>query len=90
MIYKLIGSHNSYKKAIEKPLWDSMYRVDSARAIALQYAHIPLNKQLDLGLRSLELDVFYDPKGGHFVNPNGISQLKAKGNNLWLLMWNRN
>ncbi len=76
---QIIGSHNSYKIAIEKPLWDHLYQIDSARALSLQYSHITLEEQLDLGLRSLELDVFHDPLGGHFLNPKGLAGLKSEG-----------
>lgn len=76
---QVIGSHNSYKIAIEKPLWDYLYSVDSARAISLQYGHIPILEQLELGLRNLELDVFYDPLGGHFSNPKGLRIVQSIG-----------
>ena len=39
---------------------------------SLEYEHIPLSDQLDLGLRGLELDVFYDPDGGYYANPRGL------------------
>lgn len=45
----------------------------------LKYKHPPLSKQLDLGLRSLELDVNPDPKGGNFLNPRGYEVLKQQG-----------
>lgn len=35
-------------------------------AKALEYVRIPLSQQLDLGLRKLELDVFYQPQSGEF------------------------
>ncbi|MBD0777410.1 hypothetical protein HPE56_06370 [Maribacter sp. ANRC-HE7] len=76
---QVIGSHNSYKIPIDPSLWDYLYELDSAKAISLQYGHIPLTEQLDLGLRNLELDIFYDPKGGHFSNPKGLEIEKTKG-----------
>ncbi len=76
---QVIGSHNSYKMAIEGPLWDYLYTQDSSGAKSLQYDHIPIEKQLDLGLRNLELDVFYDPEGGRFSNPKGLEIVKASG-----------
>ncbi|WP_298238576.1 phosphatidylinositol-specific phospholipase C1-like protein [uncultured Algibacter sp.] len=76
---QVIGSHNSYKRPIEKPLWEYIYAIDSVRALSLQYGHISIEKQLDLGLRNLELDVFYDPKGGHFSNPKGLEIVKKLG-----------
>ena len=74
-----IGSHNSYKIGIEQPLWDYLYQKDSSRALSLQYHHIPLAEQLELGLRNLELDVFYDPEGGHFSDPKGLQIIKEQG-----------
>ncbi len=74
---QVIGSHNSYKMPIEKPLWEYLYSLDSTRALSLQYGQISIKKQLDLGLRNLELDVFYDPKGGHFSNPKGLGIIKS-------------
>ncbi len=76
---QVVGSHNSYKISIEKPLWNYLYSIDSLKALSLQYGHISLEKQLDLGLRNLELDVFYDPEGGHFKNPKGLDIIKTMG-----------
>ncbi len=76
---QVIGSHNSYKIPIEKPLWEYIYQLDSAQAIALQYGHVPILEQLQLGLRNLELDVFHDPKGGHFSNPKGLDVVRKAG-----------
>ncbi|MHA7943834.1 Ca2+-dependent phosphoinositide-specific phospholipase C [Formosa sp. 3Alg 14/1] len=75
---QVIGSHNSYKIAIEPPLWNIINVMDSKTAQSLQYEHISLKDQLNLGLRNLELDVFYDPKGGHFSKPKGLSWVKLK------------
>jgi len=76
---QVIGSHNSYKVAIEKPLYDYLYSLEPEKIEGLQYGHISLEKQLDLGLRNLELDVFYDPLGGHFSNPKGLAIVKSLG-----------
>jgi hypothetical protein len=76
---QVIGSHNSYKLAIELPLFDYLYKQDPSIAKSLQYSHIPLEDQLDLGLRNVELDVFYDPKGGRFSNPKGLEIVKKMG-----------
>lgn len=77
---QVIGSHNSYKKAIEKPLWDYLFQLDSAMAISLQYEHPSLKQQLDLGLRNLELDIFHDPIGGRYTNPKGLTIVRSIGN----------
>ena len=41
----------------------------------LNYRHDDLPSQLDLGLRSLELDVHPDPEGGHYLAPAGYRLL---------------
>lgn len=69
---QIIGSHNSYKQAINPVLWTYLKQLDSATAASLQYEHPSLTEQLQLGLRSLELDVFYDPEGGYYQNPKGL------------------
>ncbi|WP_411031853.1 phosphatidylinositol-specific phospholipase C1-like protein [Spongiimicrobium sp. 3-5] len=76
---QVIGSHNSYKIAIEEPLLDYLYEIDSSKALALQYDHPTIAKQLDLGLRNLELDVFYDPEGGYYSDPHGLELVKQRG-----------
>jgi hypothetical protein len=75
---QVIGSHNSYKIGIEKPLLDIILS-ERPEAIGLDYTHIPITQQLELGLRSLEIDVLYDPDGGRFSKPKGIDMLKTQG-----------
>jgi len=76
---QIIGSHNSYKPGIEKPLWQMIYKRDSSGAKSLQYGHIKLVNQLNMGLRNLELDVVYDPQGGRYENPLGLKLIKDAG-----------
>lgn len=45
----------------------------------LEYAHPGLAAQLDLGVRSLEIDVNPDPGGGQFVRPASYRMLREKG-----------
>src|ERR1044072_2124906 len=75
---QVIGSHNSYKIGIEKPLMD-MILAERPEAKGLEYTHIPITQQLDLGLRGLEIDVLYDPDGGRFAHPKGLEILTAQG-----------
>jgi hypothetical protein len=49
------------------------------RVAGLDYSHLPLTQQLDLGLRSLEIDVVHDPEGGRYAQPRGIALVKEKG-----------
>ncbi len=77
---QVIGSHNSYKIGIEKPLMDYLLNLNPATS-SLEYEHISLSEQLDLGLRGLELDVFYDPEGGYYSNPAGLDVVRSAGQN---------
>ncbi len=77
---QIVGSHNSYKKAIDPELLMILYEQDSNLAITLDYEHLPLNEQLDLGMRNLELDVYHDPMGGMYSNPLGIRVTKTASN----------
>jgi len=76
--YQIIGSHNSYKQAIETDLLSVLSKTDSLTAFKLDYAHIDPVDQLDMGLRSLEFDVFYDPEGGMYSDPLGNTILKSE------------
>ena len=75
---QIIGSHNSYKQGIEEPLLKILLAKDSG-VTGLDYFHLPIKEQLDLGLRSLEIDVLHDPEGGRFKEPIGLGLLKEQG-----------
>lgn len=64
---QFVGSHNSYKQAMSEPYRTLLSWSDENTAKALEYSHLPLAQQLDLGLRKLELDVFYRPQTGEFT-----------------------
>lgn len=72
---QVIGSHNSYKSSMPAPILEYLKKVSPAAAQSLEYEHLPLSEQLDLGLRNLELDVFHDPIGGKYVNPKSLTML---------------
>ena len=70
---QIIGSHNSYRKAIEPQLFDAVQSLDAGRDLSgLQYEHIEITKQLDMGLRNLEIDIHADTKGGRYAHPKGL------------------
>ena len=75
---QVIGSHNSYKQKIESPLMEIILAKDSG-TIGLDYFHIPIKEQLDLGLRSLEIDALHDPEGGRYSEPVGMKLLLEAG-----------
>lgn len=69
---QFFGSHNSYKKPMAVAAQEQLRAINPQAALGLEYWHAPLAEQLDLGVRVLELDVFYDPqeklfgRGGDF------------------------
>ncbi|MEO1321651.1 MAG: phosphatidylinositol-specific phospholipase C1-like protein [Pseudomonadota bacterium] len=68
---QMIGSHNSYKLSLPPEELALIEAQSPDWAVALDYGHVSLSEQLDLGMRQLELDVFYDPDGGRFADPLG-------------------
>lgn len=74
---QFLGSHNSYKKAIEPALMAQLAADNPQTASSLDYSHQPLAAQLDLGLRKLELDIFYDPGGGRYKSPLGLRAIPS-------------
>ena len=69
---QIIGSHNSYKRAIDTALFSLLKAKNPQAAMGLEYSHIGLDKQMDLGLRNLEIDVYADEKGGKYAHPKGL------------------
>ncbi|MEM6632410.1 MAG: phosphatidylinositol-specific phospholipase C1-like protein [Bacteroidota bacterium] len=76
---QMLASHNSYKEAIEPALFSRLMEEDSSRFFGLEYHHISLKDQLDLGIRKLEVDIVYDPEGGRYAKPLGLSMLADMG-----------
>jgi hypothetical protein len=79
---QVIGSHNSYKSEMAPELLQYLSKVNPSAAQSLEYSHISLESQLDLGLRNLELDVFHDPEGGRYSNPKGLDIIKRSGGSI--------
>ena len=52
---------------------------DSTRFLGLEYEHVSLTEQVRLGLRKLELDIFYDPEGGLLSSPYGLQLVRSRG-----------
>ena len=73
---QVIGSHNSYKQAIDPSLFKAFQLMDSVSASKIDYEHISFNEQLDMGLRNLEIDVYADEKGGKYAHPKGLDWVK--------------
>jgi len=69
---QVIGSHNSYKQAMDTALFSMLKERKPEVARSLEYSHIALSAQLDLGLRNLEIDAYADTKGGRYAHPKGL------------------
>ncbi|MGG9962105.1 phosphatidylinositol-specific phospholipase C1-like protein [Ferruginibacter sp. SUN106] len=69
---QVIGSHNSYKKAIDPALFTMLSKMDSVSMSKIDYSHVPLTEQLNLGLCNLEIDVYADTAGGKYAHPKGL------------------
>jgi len=64
-----VGTHNSYKTEINPAVMALYAATSPTGGQALDYRHRPLAEQLEAGARQLEIDVYYDPQGGRFLNP---------------------
>ncbi len=76
---QVIGTHNSYHAGIaanEARVWQAKYP-DAYRA--LDYQHPTLSRQLDAGVRQIELDIFADTQGGRYAHPSGPVTVAAAG-----------
>jgi hypothetical protein len=73
---QVIGSHNSFKQAIDPLLFKVFQQKDSVSASKLDYEHPGYTDQLALGLRNLEIDVYADVKGGRYSHPKGLEWAK--------------
>ena len=69
---QVIGSHNSYKQAIDPKLFRVLQKADSASMSKIDYEHITLSEQLNKGLLALEIDVYADIQGGKYAHPKGL------------------
>ena len=76
---QVIGTHNSYKRAMPAATMARLRAADPKLADALDYAHRDLSEQLDEGARQLEIDVNYDPQGGHYARGSDDPALRRAG-----------
>ncbi len=70
---QLVGSHNSYKLAMAADRFAALKAARPEAARSLEYQHLSLPEQLQLGLRKFELDVFFDPEQTLFPGRAGPS-----------------
>jgi hypothetical protein len=66
---QVIGTHNSYHAGFAPSARRVMMKEAAQQLAAIDYSHPSLTKQLDDGVRQVELDVFSDAKGGLYVDP---------------------
>ncbi len=76
---QVLGSHNSYHTGVDPALFTFLRSKYGARMDGLEYSHLPIERQLEMGLRALEIDVVYDPKGGLYAHPAGL-QIEKENN----------
>lgn len=69
---QVIGSNNSYKKAVDPALFRFIKQKDSVVARAIDYSHLSLGDQLSMGLQSLDIDIYADASGGRYSSPKGL------------------
>ncbi|MES2056874.1 MAG: phosphatidylinositol-specific phospholipase C1-like protein [Pseudomonadota bacterium] len=73
---QVVGTHNSYKKAIAPAEMALLKTINPKAAAALDYSHPSLTEQLDAGARQLELDYVNDPEGGRYAAPLGLKMAR--------------
>jgi hypothetical protein len=76
---QVVGSHNSFKSRIPAAVMARIRVTDPRLADGLDYYHLSLAKQLDAGVRQIELDIFADPTGGRYADPRGEAWAHAAG-----------
>lgn len=75
---QVIGSHNSYRQALESDLYNLIAKRDTTNSYqGLQYEHIAITDQLNMGLRNLEIDVYADTIGGKYAHPKGLELVQS-------------
>ena len=69
---QVLGSHNSYHTGVDSSLFIFLRARYGKRMDGLEYSHLPIQRQLEMGLRALEIDVVNDPSGGLYAHPAGL------------------
>lgn len=72
---QVLAAHNAYHLQGPQALLDAITQVLPELTPTIEYSHPTLTEQLDLGVRSVELDVFEDPDGGRFAAPKAVELL---------------
>jgi len=72
---QVLAAHNAYHLQGAQPLLDAITAALPELTPTIEYSHPTLTEQLELGLRSFELDVFEDPEGGRYAAPRAVELL---------------
>lgn len=72
---QLLAAHNAYHLEGEEALLAAITANLPELTPTIEYSHPTLTEQLDLGVRSMELDVFEDPEGGRYAAPKAVELL---------------
>lgn len=71
---QVVGTHNSYHVESSPQLMAMIRQYLPPLARAIEYTHLPLGKQFETErVRSVEIDVFADPRGGLYASPAGLA-----------------
>jgi hypothetical protein len=76
---KIFGSFEQNMTAEEKATFEEFHPNGMSLEEGGQYQHPLFPEQLDAGMRSLEIDVYYDPEGDRFSDPAAYRFMKQKG-----------
>ena len=66
---QVVGTHNSYHAGLPPSAGALLKKQNPKVFDSLDYTHPSLTKQLDEGVRQMEIDVYADPKGGLYAHP---------------------
>lgn len=70
---QFLSTHNSYKQKIDEDIYKALLAWNQEFAKTLDYTHFSLRTELeDFGVRHFELDLYADPKGGHYKKRLGL------------------
>ena len=72
---QVLAAHNAYHLEGEKALLAAITDAMPELTPTIEYSHPTLTEQLELGLRSFELDLFEDPEGGRYSAPKAVGLL---------------
>lgn len=76
---QVIGSHNSYKQAIDPALFQMLKQTSEDLAYGIDYSHVSIIEQMNMGLANLEIDIYADAEGGKYAHPKGLDWVKNQG-----------